>query len=802
MADDDFETMKAACALITAGAARGTGYLVAPDRVVTCAHVVKPVGNGGTVTVDFATASMKATVASLDETSDAAVLNLAEPAARITPLKLAGAVQRKAPWDGYGFPGQAKGQGLPLEGAVMDPRSKDDQAIPVLLLKSDQLAAGQGAALHGFSGSPVLVQGFVVGHLKRYIKDNESPLRPAFGYVYATPSSDVLKLLGVVAAEPLVEPPLPLFPARNLTHGEDDRDYDVFISYRSTDRTWAMALFNRLEGAGFKVFIDQRQLLPGEPLANSLQTALGRSKSAVVLISKGWLESKWCQEEGNVLLHRTVEDPAFRVVPVRIDGSTLPPMWASRLWLDFANTSAPEGPAYRKLQFALIGQAAPTDDAVEARVFKAETEATDGLLADLRAAAAVGPQRVYELWQKWHEAQMPEGPANLHVAQNLLEGARPDRALEVLGHAKSGDRADQLRALALARLGRLDEAIEILKRLYDRQKNEINSETGGILAGRYKQRWLETGNLADLRASFEIYKETYERTKVAYPGINAAAMALQLGDRAQSGRIARQVLPALEAVRVEELDHYGLATLGEAYLLLNDLENARTWYGKAVAHSPALHQDIAVMRRQARRNLKNLGMQPDALDDVLYVPRVAAFSGHMVDAPGRPTPRFPQEKVGAVRKAIVERLKQYGIGYGFSSAARGSDLIFIEELRKRGGSVQVFLPFPRAGFKQTSVGFGWDDRFEKALKGEKVEVSMLAPEVPPEAEQPAAYAACNEKVFEAARQKAKLLDEEPILITVWNGNPGDGAGGTADAVRAWKDEGHAVDLIDISKLQT
>jgi len=39
--------------------------------------------------------------------------------------------------------------------------------------------------------------------------------------------------------------------------------------------------------------------------------------------------------------------------------------------------------------------------------------------------------------------------------------------------------------------------------------------------------------------------------------------------------------------------------------------------------------------------------------------------------------------------------------------------------------------------------------------------------------------------------KAQLLDQEPILITVWNDNPGDGAGGTADAVR---DQLHAAGI--------
>src|SRR3982751_5911919 len=101
MPDNSFAIMKAACALITAGAAKGTGYLVDRKRVVTCAHVVKPAGIGGTVNVDFPTASMQAIVGDVDEISDAAVLNLVEPVEQITPLKLAGAVERKAPWDGY-----------------------------------------------------------------------------------------------------------------------------------------------------------------------------------------------------------------------------------------------------------------------------------------------------------------------------------------------------------------------------------------------------------------------------------------------------------------------------------------------------------------------------------------------------------------------------------------------------------------------------------------------------------------------------------------------------------------------------
>jgi hypothetical protein len=194
------------------------------------------------------------------------------------------------------------------------------------------------------------------------------------------------------------------------------------------------------------------------------------------------------------------------------------------------------------------------------------------------------------------------------------------------------------------------------------------------------------------------------------------------------------------------------------------------------------------------------GFERNALDQILHVPRVAAFSGHMVDAPDRKPPRFPEAKIAAVRKAIAERLDKHRVGDGFSSAARGSDLLFVEALEERGACVSIYLPFPRDDFKKTSMGYGWDRVFDEALKGSKVRVEVLAPALPPEQEQNDAYAACNQRVFEAALKKAQLFDDEQILITVWNGKPGDGAGGTADAVREWKREGHEAEEIDISKL--
>lgn len=180
--------------------------------------------------------------------------------------------------------------------------------------------------------------------------------------------------------------------------------------------------------------------------------------------------------------------------------------------------------------------------------------------------------------------------------------------------------------------------------------------------------------------------------------------------------------------------------------------------------------------------------------------RVAAFTGHMVDSPGRTPPRFPAIKIEAVRAAIAEQLEWLNIRYGLSSAARGSDLLFLEELLKRNGKAHVFLPFPKEHFARTSVGYGWDDRYYQVLQDIRVEFTVLSDQLPPEEQQSAAYDRCNAEIQKVAIACANRTGARPVLLTVWNGNPGDGRGGTADAVQAWKKQGYEVVVIDISKL--
>ncbi len=783
----------AACPLIRAGGDTGTGYLVAPDRVATCWHVVKSVPVGGEVEALFEHGTVRAKVLPADEERDAAVLALAEPITAARPLPLGGACQWKAPWDSFGYPGVGGGAGVPLEGIVTRPDGFDDRNRPSIVLRCEELSAGVAAPAGGFSGSPVVVNGVVVGHLKRIIQDKDFRGRPSFGLVWAAPVRAVTDLLGIPA--PARDAMRPTRPSLELPAIADDA-FHVFVIHADGDAAWATALMARLEGTGLKAF--PQRLADRNAAAASPEAALARCRAAIVVLSRHWAGSPGAGDALAAITARAKTDASFRLFPVRLDDTDPPAPLRRDACLTFEDQAGPSGPGLERLLESLAGPGMAPEGA-SAKAFHAEQGATDELFAEVRAAAAAGPRRIMELWHRWHSAGLPTGPAALHVAQALISQARPQSALEVLD-AAGGDglRAKQLRAHALARRHRTDESIELLVQL--REAGAADAETLGLLGGRYKDKWLRSRQAPMLQASFDAYSDAWTRTSDPYVGINTAATALLLQRREEAVGTAGKIVTDLGGRDPAKLTDWDVATLAEALLIVGRFEEARARYRQAVARDPMAVESIAVMRRQARLELAALGHPSNALDDVFAIPRVAAFAGHMTDAPDRPQPRFPRTLVGKVRRALREALASRQVGYGTSSMARGSDLLFLEELIARGGRAQVVLPFPAEAFVATSVGEEWRPRFETLLNDTRIEPEVLAPSAPASGGLPRAFAACNRAVLERTVAFARLLDEEPMLLAVWDGAAGDGAGGTADAVQEWQDEGYDVEVIDIRGL--
>ncbi|HVQ74437.1 MAG TPA: hypothetical protein VMT79_02755 [Candidatus Binatia bacterium] len=181
--------------------------------------------------------------------------------------------------------------------------------------------------------------------------------------------------------------------------------------------------------------------------------------------------------------------------------------------------------------------------------------------------------------------------------------------------------------------------------------------------------------------------------------------------------------------------------------------------------------------------------------------RALLFSGHMIDGPGRATPRFPPALEPAARQAIEGELDRLAAGpadVAISSAACGGDILFAEAALARGVKTRVYLPLDEPAFVEQSVAFAgdrWLDRYRAVISRSE---RLVAPDV-------LGPLAAGEDPFE--RVNRWMLDEAQrlggarvALICLWNGEGGDGPGGTKhmmDVVQA--EHGDAV-WIDIRRL--
>ena len=162
--------------------------------------------------------------------------------------------------------------------------------------------------------------------------------------------------------------------------------------------------------------------------------------------------------------------------------------------------------------------------------------------------------------------------------------------------------------------------------------------------------------------------------------------------------------------------------------------------------------------------------------------QAVVVSGHMVDQPDRPSPRFPASAERRVTKAVREVLEEWGVGPGtilVSGGARGADIIAAEQALELGAEVWLLVAQPDQEFISGSVslpGTDWKARYE-ALR-ERCVTRFQGDELGPPSAGDDVFERNNVWILHAARQAAPHLR----ALVVWNGDQGDGRGGTADFV--------------------
>jgi len=297
----------------------------------------------------------------------------------------------------------------------------------------------------------------------------------------------------------------------------------------------------------------------------------------------------------------------------------------------------------------------------------------------------------------------------------------------------------------------------------------------------------------------EQYLKAYAYARDPYPGINAASLAMLLGERDAALALAQEIRS--DIARRLTPSPWELATDAEAQLLLGQLDAAALSYGAACTLAGDNAGKIATMRRQVRLLARAI---PEArnLLPLLPAPDVVAFAGHMIDAPGRTTPRFPAALESAVRAAIDAELRELHQPVVFTSAACGADLIFIETALAHRAEVNVVLPFAREDFVRTSVAIGDDDwvqRFDKVLK-RVARVIMATDENHLGDDILFEHAACL--VEGLSQLRAMQLETVPSMLCVLDASSGTDIGGTRATYERWRKTVGPARVIDLAALRS
>jgi hypothetical protein len=175
-------------------------------------------------------------------------------------------------------------------------------------------------------------------------------------------------------------------------------EFDVFLSYNSSDYTLVEKLGDRLRAVGLTIWMDKLALRPGLPWQEGLEAGLKASRAVAVCIGAAGL-GRWQTPEMRAALDRAQHEE-IPVIPVLLPGCPDTPQLAlflaARTWVDLRQGLSDEGLA--QLIWGITG-------------IKAEPR------GEAEAAGTAAP--------RWREAQpTPRAPGN-------PEARVPYRAMQV-----------------------------------------------------------------------------------------------------------------------------------------------------------------------------------------------------------------------------------------------------------------------------------------------------------------------------------------------------------------------------------
>lgn len=264
----------------------------------------------------------------------------------------------------------------------------------------------------------------------------------------------------------------------------------VFVSYAREDRARVAPYVAALEKVGINVWIDHQDVSLSDDIITEISKGIESSKFGLIFYSARYEQKVWTKEEMTALIFTAIESGGHRkVIVVRLDDSTLPPLLAKRHWrcTDDPAQLAREIQCLSGVESTL---AVPVDDRLEEECALAkpkEWPQLDGRVAEAIAASLV--RDLHEIRRSTCESisrTIPvPGPAvaEITIWVPALTEASTDDLQVVLDVAETHRRfvSDYRRELAEEGLGKFTTAFRIQYEKKLEQLDAVRSEIAAYL---------------------------------------------------------------------------------------------------------------------------------------------------------------------------------------------------------------------------------------------------------------------------------------------------------------------------------
>jgi tetratricopeptide repeat protein len=225
--------------------------------------------------------------------------------------------------------------------------------------------------------------------------------------------------------------------------------------------------------------------------------------------------------------------------------------------------------------------------------------------------------------------------------------------------------------------------------------------------------------------------------------------------------------------------------------------------GEAVRKQLAVYEELGLFQDRVQRIIETLPPVPPP-----NPPRTILFTGHQIDRPGRAEPRFPAEKEPMAREAIRAALEQVLSGHkgavGIAGCASGGDILFHEVCADLEIPTTPYLAVPPELYVPRSVapaGPEWVQRFWRIhARCPSPPVLARTTQMPGWLRHRANYSLWQRNNLWVLNEALSAGARNVTLIALWNGQHGDGPGGTSDMISRADDRDAETRVIDSAAL--